>query len=63
MIANTQPSAQRMDAYERVLGDAMADDATLSTQEEYVEQAWRIIEPLLQKPTCLSVRSKYVESG
>jgi glucose-6-phosphate 1-dehydrogenase len=51
MIASTQPSAQEMDAYERVLGDAMAGDATLFAREDYVEEAWRIIDPLLQKPT------------
>jgi glucose-6-phosphate 1-dehydrogenase len=30
-----------MDAYERVLGDAMAGDATLFAREDYVEEAWR----------------------
>ncbi|MBV9608613.1 MAG: glucose-6-phosphate dehydrogenase [Acidobacteria bacterium] len=51
MIASTQPSAQEMDAYEKVLGDAMAGDATLFAREDYVEEAWRIVDPLLQKPT------------
>ncbi len=51
MIASTQPSAQEMDAYERVLGDAMAGDATLFAREDYVEEAWRISDPVLQKPT------------
>jgi glucose-6-phosphate 1-dehydrogenase len=51
MIASTQPSAQEMDAYERVLRDAMAGDATLFAREDYVEEAWRIIDPVLQKPT------------
>jgi len=36
-----------MDAYERVLGDAMAGDATLFAREDYVEEAWRIVEPVL----------------
>ena len=30
MLASRCPSAKEMDAYERVLGDAMAGDATLS---------------------------------
>ncbi len=34
-----------MDAYERVLGDAMAGDATLFAREDYVEEAWRIVDP------------------
>ena len=42
-----------MDAYERVLGDAMARDATLFAREDYVEEAWRIVDPLLQRATPL----------
>ncbi len=37
-----------MDAYERVLGDAMAGDATLFAREDYVEEAWRIVDPILK---------------
>jgi glucose-6-phosphate 1-dehydrogenase len=48
MIASEQPSAEDMDAYEKVLGDAMAGDATLFAREDYVEEAWRIVDPLLQ---------------
>jgi glucose-6-phosphate 1-dehydrogenase len=51
MIASHQPSAEEMDAYERVLGDAMAGDATLFAREDYVEEAWRIVDPLLKKAT------------
>jgi glucose-6-phosphate 1-dehydrogenase len=40
-----------MDAYERVLGDAMAGDATLFAREDYVEEAWRIVDPVLKKDT------------
>ena len=36
-----------MDAYERVLGDAMDGDATLFAREDYVEEAWRIVDPVL----------------
>src|SRR6266540_1412600 len=41
------PHAEEMDAYERVLGDAMAGDATLFAREDYVEEAWRIVDPVL----------------
>jgi glucose-6-phosphate 1-dehydrogenase len=51
MVANRQPIAEEMDAYERVLGDAMAGDATLFAREDYVEEAWRIVDPLLSKAT------------
>jgi len=37
-----------MDAYEGVLGDAMHGDATLFAREDYVEEAWRIVEPVLK---------------
>jgi glucose-6-phosphate 1-dehydrogenase len=51
MVGSEQPSAEEMDAYERVLGDAMAGDATHFAREDYVEEAWRIVDPLLKKAT------------
>jgi glucose-6-phosphate 1-dehydrogenase len=48
LLASHHPSAEEMDAYERVLGDAMAGDATLFAREDYVEEAWRIVDPVLQ---------------
>ena len=38
-----------VDAYERVLTDAMAGDATLFARQDYVEEAWRIVDPVLKK--------------
>lgn len=40
-----------MDAYERVLGAAMAGDSSLFAREDYVDEAWRIVEPVLKKNT------------
>jgi glucose-6-phosphate 1-dehydrogenase len=40
-----------MDAYERVLGDAMAGDSTLFARQDYVEEAWRIVDPVLKVET------------
>jgi glucose-6-phosphate 1-dehydrogenase len=51
IIASSHPGAQEMDAYERVLGDAMAGDATLFAREDYVEEAWRIVDPMLKAAT------------
>ena len=51
MIASRQPRADEMDAYERVLGDAMAGDPTLFAREDYVEEAWRIVDPVLKVDT------------
>ena len=48
LIASRHPGADEMDAYERVLGDAMAGDATLFAREDYVEEAWRIVDPVLK---------------
>ena len=40
-----------MDAYERLLGAAMAGDDTLFARQDYVEEAWRILDPVLKKDT------------
>ena len=48
MVAARQPKAHEMDAYERLLGDAMEGDQTLFAREDYVEEAWRIVDPVLQ---------------
>jgi glucose-6-phosphate 1-dehydrogenase len=51
LVARRHPAAGEMDAYERVLGDAMAGDATLFAREDYVEEAWRIVDPVLKSGT------------
>ena len=51
MLTSRHPSAEEMDAYERVLGDAMEGDATLFARQDYVEEAWRIVDPVLKKAT------------
>jgi len=51
MVASRHPRPGEMEAYERVLGDAMAGDRTLFAREDYVEEAWRIVDPVLRKGT------------
>jgi glucose-6-phosphate 1-dehydrogenase len=51
ITASRHPEANEMDAYERLLGDAMAGDSTLFAREDYVEEAWRIVEPVLRNNT------------
>jgi glucose-6-phosphate 1-dehydrogenase len=51
LLASHQPDAGEMDAYERILGDAMEGDATLFAREDYVEEAWRIVDPVLKSGT------------
>ena len=50
IVASRHPGAEEMDAYERVLGDAIAGDATLFAREDSVEEAWRIVDPVLKDP-------------
>jgi len=41
------PEADEMDAYERLLGDAMKGDAMLFARQDAVEEAWRVVQPIL----------------
>ena len=45
-----QGKGARLDAYERLLGDAMTGDATLFARQDVVEEAWRVVDPVLQAP-------------
>ena len=51
ILGSSHPGADEMDAYEKVLGDAMEGDATLFAREDYVEEAWRIFDPVLKAAT------------
>src|SRR6202034_103638 len=51
IMASRNPCPDEMDAYERVLGDAMAGDSTLFARQDYVEEAWRIVDPALRAAT------------
>jgi glucose-6-phosphate 1-dehydrogenase len=54
ITACRQPVPDDMGAYERVLGDAMVGDAALFAREDYVEEAWRIVDPALKASTPIS---------
>ncbi len=51
MVASRHPRPEDMEAYERVLGDAMTGDSTLFAREDYVEEAWRIVDAALSADT------------
>jgi glucose-6-phosphate 1-dehydrogenase len=51
MVATSSAGAGDMDAYERLLGAAMTGDNSLFAREDYVEEAWRIVDPVLKKGT------------
>jgi glucose-6-phosphate 1-dehydrogenase len=53
LLASHRPGANEMDAYERVIGDAMSGDRTLFARQDYVEEAWRIVDPVLKKATAI----------
>src|SRR6202049_3615637 len=46
-------TADEVDAYERLLGDAMRGDAMLFVREDAVEAAWAIVDPILGSTTPL----------
>jgi glucose-6-phosphate 1-dehydrogenase len=51
MMASHHPTSKESDAYARVLTDAMTGDATLFAREDYVEEAWRIVDSALKSDT------------
>ncbi len=46
LLLSHHPRPDEANAYERLLGDAMEGDATLFAREDYVEEAWRIVDPI-----------------
>ena len=51
LLASHHADADEMDAYERLLGEAMKGDAALFAREDCVEGEWRIVEPVLGSAT------------
>ena len=51
LVATRHPASGEVDAYERVLTDALNGDATLFARQDYVEEAWRIVDPILKAGT------------
>jgi glucose-6-phosphate 1-dehydrogenase len=51
MLAHHHTEPSEMGAYELLLGDAMAGDSTLFARQDYVEEAWRIVDPYLKLST------------
>jgi glucose-6-phosphate 1-dehydrogenase len=49
LIARHQTGSDKS-PYERLLGDAVRGDGTLFTQDDAVEAAWRVVDPVLQDP-------------
>jgi len=51
IVASRHPGAHEVDAYERVLTEAMAGDPSLFARSDYIEEAWRIVDPVLKSHT------------
>ena len=51
LLADQQCGADDMLPYEELLGDAMAGNQTWFAREDQVEEAWRIVDPILDSPT------------
>ena len=47
LIADQECGEDNMLPYEELLGDAMAGNQTWFAREDYVEEAWRIVDPIL----------------
>jgi glucose-6-phosphate 1-dehydrogenase len=53
LSAVEEHTADEVDAYERLLGDAMRGDAMLFVREDAVEAAWAVVDPILGNATTL----------
>ena len=51
LVASHTSDTKERAPYERVLGDAIAGDQTLFAREDYVEEAWRIVDPMIKANT------------
>jgi glucose-6-phosphate 1-dehydrogenase len=48
LVMSHQPTPEELDPYELLLGDAMKGDAFRFARVDYVDEAWRIVDPILQ---------------
>lgn len=51
LSAGRESGVHEVGAYERVLGDAIEGDRTLFARQDYIEEAWRIVDPILAANT------------
>jgi glucose-6-phosphate 1-dehydrogenase len=54
----SQNEGDEMEAYERLIGDAMKGDAALFARQDEVEAAWAIVDPILGSKTALNEYAK-----
>jgi glucose-6-phosphate 1-dehydrogenase len=51
LVATRHPEPELMQPYELVLTEAMAGDESIFARQDYVEEAWRIVDPVLKAAT------------
>jgi glucose-6-phosphate 1-dehydrogenase len=51
LVATSHPQPQEMQPYEMVLTEAMSGDESIFARQDYVEEAWRIVDPVLKAAT------------
>src|SRR5215831_7512976 len=51
LIASRSSDPSEMQAYEELLGDALAGNSSRFARQDYVEEAWRIVNPILDDAT------------
>ena len=54
LLVNHEPTPEELEPYELLLGDAMKGDSFRFARQDYVDEAWRIVDPVLQSdgPLC-----------
>jgi glucose-6-phosphate 1-dehydrogenase len=56
LIADQECGEDNMLPYEELLGDAMAGNQTWFAREDYVEEAWRIVDPILDEQNVIEYK-------
>ena len=51
LLVSHEHEPDEMGAYDRLLGEAMKGDQSMFAREDYVEAAWRIVDPILNDTT------------
>ena len=50
LTASRAERADEMDAYDRLIVGAIQGDTSLFARQDYVEEAWRIVDPVIENP-------------
>jgi glucose-6-phosphate 1-dehydrogenase len=51
LVVSSSSDPHEMQAYEELLGDALAGNSSRFARQDYVEEAWRIVDPVPDNAT------------